>query len=568
MSEYDSDQSSVNQPDPKPGPFLAKVVSNIDPTYMGMLEVEILHPVGGSTSQGQLHQVKYMSPFFGQTSVVYNGELSDYNNTQKTYGMWAVPPDVGATVIIIFIDGDPKRGYWIGCVPDENMDFMVPGLAATEATVEDPYETSLGDTAYRVPVAEYNKEDPANGSPANSTTLLKPRHPFTDVLDAQGLLLDDTRGITTSSARRESPSMVFGISTPGPLDKQDGAQTGNYGKPEHIVTGAPVSRLGGTTFVMDDGDDKFLRKKTPSEGPPEYASLEEGETDGDVTMPHNELFRIRTRTGHQILFHNTEDLIYITNARGTTWIELTSDGKIDIYAQDSISVRTQNDLNFYADRDINMEAGRNINIKATDAAGLGDTTTSGRIQIEAVGDFIRIVNGDIKTQTDGVRDDTIAGALTQSFEASLDVTVGGQTNMTISGGLDINTSGDNKLTSGGNMEIGAANTTISGGNINLNGPAAAEAGSATAATPPEPLATIDNPTEIDGETITSIMARVPTTEPYPHHENLDGSLFKPDATDREAATAIEVPPAWKQYSTVMDTFARNPPPATDEQIEV
>jgi len=560
MSEYDSDQSSVNQPDPKPGPFLANVVSNIDPTYMGVLEVEILHPVGGTTSQGQLHQVKYMSPFFGQTSVIYNGETSDYNNTQKAYGMWAVPPDVGATVIIIFIDGDPKRGYWIGCVPDENMDFMVPGLAATEATVEDPYETSLGDTASRVPVAEYNKEDPANSSPANSTTLLKPRHPFTDVLDAQGLLLDDTRGITTSSARRESPSMVFGISTPGPLDKQDGAQTGNYGKPEHIVTGAPVSRLGGTTFVMDDGDDKFLRKKVPSEGAPEYASLEEGETDGDVTMPHNELFRIRTRTGHQILFHNTEDLIYITNARGTAWIELTSDGKIDIYAQDSISVRTQNDLNFYADRDINMEAGRNINIKATDAAGGGDTAISGRIQVEAVGDFIRIVNGNIFTQTDGTRDDTITGAVKITTEATLDINVTKITQLTSGGDLNINTVGNNS--------IKGKNTAIDGGDINLNSGNASSTPEAEVATPPEPLPTIDNPTEIDGETITSIMARVPTTEPYPHHENLDGSLFKPDATDREAATAIEVPPAWKQYSTLVDTFARNPPPAVDDQIEV
>ena len=119
----DADYSSVNQPDPKPGPFLAKVVSNIDPTYMGVLEVEILHPIGGTTSEGQLHQVKYMSPFYGQTSVVYNGETTDYNNTQKSYGMWAVPPDVGATVIIIFIDGDPKRGYWIGCVPDLNHFF-------------------------------------------------------------------------------------------------------------------------------------------------------------------------------------------------------------------------------------------------------------------------------------------------------------------------------------------------------------------------------------------------------------------------------------------------------------
>ena len=45
--------------DPKPGPFLAKVVSNYDPSFMGILEVEILKPVGGSNSESQLHQVKY-----------------------------------------------------------------------------------------------------------------------------------------------------------------------------------------------------------------------------------------------------------------------------------------------------------------------------------------------------------------------------------------------------------------------------------------------------------------------------------------------------------------------------
>jgi hypothetical protein len=106
------------------------------------------------------------------------------------------------------------------------------------------------------------------------------------------------------------------------------------------------------------------------------------------------------------------------------------------------------------------------------------------------------------------------------------------------------------------MEISAANTTVSGGDINFNGPAAASAGSATAATPPDPLPTIDNPTEIDGDTLTSILARIPTTEPYPHHENLDGTMFKPDATDREAETAIPVPDAWKTYSLSTDTFLK------------
>ena len=515
MSEYDSTRSTIAQPDPKPGPFLAKVVSLVDPTNMGILEVEILRPVGGSSSEGQLHQVKYMSPFYGQTNVIYNGQGTDYNNTQKSYGMWMVPPDPGNTVIVIFIDGDPKRGYWIGCVPDENMDFMTPGLAATEAVVEGAYTTSTGDTATRVPVAEYNKKDASNSSPADSTTLQKPTHPFTKVLDAQGLLLDDTRGITTSSARREAPSMVFGISTPGPLDKQDGAQTGNYGKAEHLVTGAPVSRLGGTTFVMDDGDDKFLRKQSPSDGPPDYAAVEENETDGDVTRPANELFRIRTRTGHQILFHNTEDLIYITNSRGTAWLEFTSDGKIDIFATDSISVHTGNDLNFYADRDINMEAGRNINIK-----------TAERFQLESGGDNNIIVGGDGK--------------------------------LTISGKYDVNTGGTNKFTSGDDTHIVAANTAIDGGDINLN------SGVATSADSADALSTFDNPAQ-DESTITSIMLRIPTTEPYPGHENLDPTSYKPDQTDRESGSAIAAPSAWKQYSTSIDTFARNPPPDSQGQ---
>lgn len=553
----DINASDISQPLPMPGPFLATVISNIDPTYMGTLEVELLRPVGGSGGEGQLHQVAFMSPFYGYTSSDYLGsDPDDYNNTQKSYGMWMMPPDVGVTVMVIFIDGDPKRGYWIGCIPDENMNFMVPGIAATQRVTED-VDFDKKDRYGRVPVAEYNKITPGNNTPSDPTQNLKPRHPLAKILEDQGLLFDDARGITTSSARREAPSMVFGISTPGPFDKRPGAKNAPWGKREHQIPSTPVSRLGGTTFVMDDGDDKFLRKTTPSEGPPDYASVENGETEGDPTLLHNELFRIRTRTGHQILFHNTEDLIYISNARGTSWIELTSDGKIDIYAKDSISVHTANDLNFYADRDINMEAGRNINIKATDKEAVGDPTASGRIQVEAVGNFIKIVNGNVFTQVDGTQDNVVTGAVTQSFEATWDVTTGDQTNLTIGAGFDLNTSDVNKLTSGGDMNISAANTTVSGGNINFNGPTAATAGSATAATPPTPLETIDNPTEVEGETITSIMARIPTMEPYPHHENLDGTLFKPDATDREAATAITVPDAWKSYSTNTDTFKKN-----------
>lgn len=371
------DYSPVDQPESKPGPFLARVVSHLDPSYMGSLEVEILRPSGASESEGQIHQVKYMSPFYGVTKSTENGKANDYTSTQQAYGMWAVPPDVGTTVVVIFIDGDPKRGYWIGCVQDENMNFSVPGFAATKQIVK-------GD-GKRVPAGEYNKT--VNNAVGDPEQIQKPRHPFADVLEAQGLLADDTRGITTSSARRETPSSVFGISTPGPLDKRSGARQGPLGKIEHRVTNAFLSRLGGSSFVMDDGDDKFLRKGPASTSPPVYASVEQGEKGGDPTIPHNELVRIRTRTGHQILLHNSEDLIYIGNARGTTWIELTSNGKIDIYANDSISMYTGGDFNVKAAGNVNLE-GANINLKASGNANMtagGSTNINSSHHVETAG---------------------------------------------------------------------------------------------------------------------------------------------------------------------------------------
>lgn len=531
-----------------PGPFLAKVISHHDKNYMGILEVQLYRESGNDeAAEGQLQQARYLSPFWGITSVDFVSDAEDnYNNTQKSYGMWMIPPDVGSTVMVIFVKGE---GYfWIGCVLDDKKNFMTPGYASTYYNVD---ETKVTDKE-RVPVAEFNSI--IGAETLDATAITKPATPQEVVLNNQGLLEDDIRGITTSSARRETPSMVFGISTPGPLDKQDGAKTGDTGKREYRTNNTPVSRLGGSSFVMDDGDDKFLRKTKASDGPPEYARVENQETDGDPTLLHNELMRFRTRTGHQILMHNTEDLIYIGNARGTTWIELTSDGKIDIFAQDSVSVHSKNDLNFYADRDINMEAGRNFNLKVAE-----------RHQTEVGTDKICIVNGNVAIQVDGTQDETITGAHTQSFGATWDVTTGAAVNITTGGELNLNVSGASVVSSSGDFTISAANTAIDGGNINFNSGIAGPAGSATAATAPEPLPTIDNPTEVEGETITSIMARIPTMEPYPHHENLDGTMFKPDATDREAATAIEIPPAWKQYTTIEDTFIKFRPAEPDEE---
>jgi hypothetical protein len=466
------------------GPFLATVVSHLDNTYMGRLQVEIKRTSSGDKSSGQIHPVSYMSPFYGVTGANHLTDTDDYNNTQKSYGMWMVPPDPGTTVVVFFIDGDPKRGYWMGCVADTNMNFMVPGLAAQTKVV------GQSDGLKR-PTAEYNKK--VTASTGDPEQIPKAAHPFTDVLETQGLLADDIRGITTSSARRETPSMVFGISTPGPLDKRSGSKTGKIGKAEWEIPDAPVSRLGGTTFVMDDGDDNYLRKTKASAGPPDYAAVSQQDQGGNPTIPHNELFRIRTRTGHQILLHNSEDLIYIGNASGTTWIELTSNGKIDVYAKDSISFHTDADFNFHAGRDVNIEAGRNFNVKA-----------AGKAHVES--------------------------------GANLEIIVGANGFITTTGNLNLKTTGNH-------LETAAK--------IYMN--------SSTAATAAVKLSTHVNQTDVGN--ITSIMKRIPSHEPYPHHENLDPTKFVPAQTDRDVGGNIAQPTYYSKkaapkYTQKPDTFLK------------
>ena len=378
-----------------PGPFIAEVVGHLDRNYMGALKVRLLKTgmfgdadFRSEKAENETVVVSYATPFYGVTPYVDTEGIDAYRHTQQSYGFWAVPPDVGSKVLVMFVEGRRDMGYWFACIPEPYMNFMVPdGRAATELTSPATPQNLKGK---KLPVGEYNKalETSVISDPTQYT---KPYNKdFTEVLEVQGLLYDEVRGLTTSSARREVPSAVFGINTPGPLDKRLKSPTKKSGTTNNEVS-LPKSRLGGSSIVMDDGDDKFIRATHAADGPPFYINKEAGEPGGDETIPQNECIRIRTRTGHQILLHNSEDLIYIANSRGTAWIELTSDGKIDIHADDSISIMTDQDLNITAERDINLEAGRNINLKAaarwSDGASIMDGKESGRVHIESLYDL-------------------------------------------------------------------------------------------------------------------------------------------------------------------------------------
>lgn len=510
------------------GIYIATVISHLDPSFMGSIEVNLLKDQANTAGDdSQTFIVKYASPFFGYTPFEFMGKndgtkstIDGFSDTQKSYGMWFVPPDVGVNVLVLFVNGDPAAGYWFACVPGVNINHMVPAIAGSTVNSLDAEDKKrYGNTALPLPVAEINKR--INGEKQEIDPEKYPRvvHPIADRFLEQGLLEDDVRGFSTSSPRREAPSMVFGISTPGPLDRRASAKKQQIGKSDSVAT-VPVSRLGGTQLVMDDGNDRFHRATSAAEGPVKYIDLldaanqKKGDT-GSATIPASEYFRVRTRTGHQILMHNSEDLIYIANARGTAWIELTSNGKIDVYAEDSISVHTQQDLNIRAARDINLEAGRNINMR----------TESGKWHVEIATDMEFLINADSKL----------------TVGANLDILVGDKTKLSTNNDLDIASGAETKISSTADINIGSgAEVKVNGTKIFLNGPTDAE--TAEAADFVRPYDLRDNlatstaagwDQRYQAGIVKSFMKRIPMHEPWALHEHRAPELLTPDKTDRD-----------------------------------
>jgi len=577
------------------GPFEAIVVSHLDPNYMGSLRVDLLRKNNaGSLPErvGSTIEVKYLSPFYGVTN--YNNTTANdgYENTQKSYGMWFVPPDAGSKVLVTFAEGDISRGYWIGCIQDQYMNFMLPdGRASTELTTNGTPGDLKGK---KLPVGEYNKKI-AEKTAKDPTAYLKPfNEDFVTSLQTQGLIDDENRGTTTSSARREVPSSVFGISTPGPIDKRQGALRGLYGEASSKAN-VFVNRLGGFSFVMDDGDDKFIRKTPASEGPPEYASIESGDKKGERTIPHNEILRLRTRTGHQILMHNSEDLIYIGNSRGTSWIELSSNGKIDIYANDSISVHSSQDLNFTADRDVNIEAGRNMNMRAR-----GRDDVGGNVQIESKKDTNILAEENMKIDVKKSKDVNVVEDYRLTSGKDCNVNVSGQylvladsaqvkasANINLDSGAVLNglgASGVNIESGGGPLNVlsGAGLNLNGSGPVNILGPLVAidsivslAAGAAGPAGPAEtaqeaftasevePLLVHTNtqvvPSDLSTITVESIVKRMPSHEPWLQHENLAPTSVTPEKTDITIEEAI----ADAKLIKTLDTFRKSVSQSSD-----
>jgi hypothetical protein len=494
------------------GPFIGEVKNNIDSNRGGRLQVYIEQFGGDDPENKSLWRtVSYVPPFYGSVMQTGTNEgTGDYIGNPQSYGMWFTPPDIGTMVICFFVAGDPNQGYYMGCIPDPAVNHMIPAVGASKNfDLGDSKDKSYFSNAKQLPVTEINVENEEIDQNPRFFDQKKPVHSYVaSIMLQQGLIDDTIRGPITSNSQRESPSAVYGISTPGRPVYQAGLNENTEDIINRTNTDATrledvkiIGRRGGHSIVMDDGD----------------------------LQGFDNLIRIRTSKGHQITMSDDGDCFYIIHANGQSWIELGTEGTVDVYSTNSVNVRTEGEINLHADKNINMYAGESINIKSKSVK----INSSGTLDIAATGQL-------------NLYGKSGAGLLSEGA-------LGIKSN---SGGWD----------AGGSMNLKAGTIDLNGG----NGP-----GRVSKPTLIEDLELPDTIFQdnvgwkVEEGKLTTIVTRAPTHEPYPYHNRgVEARVSLDEGSASTAAVASPSSAAVSQLATQPVTAPVNAaqilkePPAT------
>ena len=303
-----------------PSMYIGVVKKNDDSQNMGRLQVWIEEFGGDPEDESSWIGVSYASPFGGTTSIFDQGtNVTEYEDTIKSYGFWAVPPDLDARVLVGFAAGKLDKGYWFACLFQRGTQVSIPGIPAKK--------TWTGDNK---PAAPKNRKD----SDPDLEKYVEHK-PMSNALKQQGLADDPIRGTTSSGATREAPSKVIGLLTPG----------------QH-------------QFVMDDGDkdgnSKLIRLRTTN-----GTQLLLDDTSGHVY--------IISKAGENWMELSADGRIHIYGSKD---ISIHTQENLNLYADKSINIEAGIDVNIKAGNDIHAEAGSNVKTLAGEDTLITSGSTS------------------------------------------------------------------------------------------------------------------------------------------------------------------------------------------------
>ena len=391
--------------------------------------------------------VSPMAPFAGSDDY-RNASRADgsssTNGDVNSYGMTAQPRN-GDFIGVMFASGDPNSGYWMGMVPKQGRNGMVPGAPGTPAqdiSPRDPNEI-IQQVQPDAPLPTLdraaNDADPTGVDPWGATDLARN-------IARAGVSGDIARGAGTSGVQRESPSYVTGIKTGG----------WSYGSEQHN---------------RDANGDQFSNRIA------DVSSI--NSTGHQLVMddhPDHQAMRFRTSSGAQILMQDSGDnpFIYIQSGSGNSWVELSDSGDVAIYAKGGFHVHSEGDYNLTVDGDMNVEVTGNSTTRIAGNSSVGVTgnwsnAIAGSMTIGVEGDYDFDIGTNSRTTYNGELDIRVGNNLSESIGGSHTSSAENAYRIQASGDMEINAQSDIRMAVGGDLfqDIGGMVQTISGGVIGL-----------------------------------------------------------------------------------------------------
>ena len=288
-------------------PFImeGQVVHTADPDQMGRVKVWIPALDGENLDIDNLPWANYASPFFGFTVEYPNGGTPVDNPSHSAYGMWAIPK-VGATVAVFFLNANPGSRYYFASTLRLHRNRSLPN----------------------------GRNFDIDGEPG----------PWGDAGDGEG--------------KYEPIQPAYDNLRQQFQDQVESSQAVTRGAYERQVAQGQNEKDGKEGYSDNAADPTYLDPQT-------YCWITPGRH-GIIMQddPKRARLRVKTAEGHQVIFDDANERIYISTAKGKSWIEMDLDGHVHIFSAQSISMRSGVDINLFADNNINLEANKEIHMKA------------------------------------------------------------------------------------------------------------------------------------------------------------------------------------------------------------
>jgi len=276
------------------------VKNNADPMQEGRLQVWIPASDTYNFKVEDLPWARYVSPFGGVTADPKVGREHDQVSGITAYGFWAIPKN-GAQVLVGTLESDPSTRFWMGCLYQPELNRTLP--QAVEGTKTDIDESGIYKSLNELPTVENMREAGHGPEDPNYRTIGGYERSIAHPSNKNKNKPTDNGYAPKPHEPEKADSQMYVFKTPG----------GHY-------------------WMMSDIDERCR-------------------------------VRIRTTAGSQILIDDTNERIYISTARGRSYLELDEgSGTVNQYGAGKYNVHSENDINFYSDSNINLVAKKRINL--------------------------------------------------------------------------------------------------------------------------------------------------------------------------------------------------------------